>query len=199
MKSAVLILAGLITFASFVLSVALPPTACAQDQTNSLNDVYRDESHCLIGPEIRNEKDNPISCYCRDAIVDARYVWQTYLLPPTSGPLRGRDENLYGVELRLQVDAKQMCGEQYDVYKAVRTEDWKWNGPEVVRTYPPDDVLLKIKPDSHWMIHDEYTVVTLQRDSSGRVVKTESFTAQEMEPLDFLKRGRNLLPPKQRQ
>jgi len=174
----------------FLLALATASlcATAAQSQTNSaqrrspfseLDKVYADESHCLIGPEIRSEKDGPISCYCRDAIVDARYVWHTYLLT-------GRDPNLNGAELRLQIDARQMCGEQYDVHKAVVAEDWKWNGPEVVRTYPPDDVLRQIKPDSHGMIHYQYTVVLVQRDSSGRIVKTESYTAAEMEPLDFV-------------
>jgi len=185
-----------------VLAVAMLYATGARSQSNStqppsafseLNKVYADESHCLILPEIRNEEDSPISCHCRDAIVDARYVWHTYLVPPTSGPLRGRDENLYGTELTLQINATRMCGETYDVHKAVDAKDWKWNGPEVVRTYPPDEVLRQIKPDSHGMVHYEYTVVLLYRDSSGRVVRTESFTAGEMEPLEFvLKR----LPPK---
>jgi len=26
---------------------------------------YRDESHCLTSPEIRGDKDAPISCYCQ--------------------------------------------------------------------------------------------------------------------------------------
>ena len=181
----------------FLLVLATVPLRArgAQNQANSaqlrppfseLAKVYEDESHCLVGPEIRSESDGPISCFCRDAIVDARYVWQTYLLPPKSGPLRGRDENLNGAELTLQINATHMCGEHYDVHRAVVAEEWKWNGPEVSRTYPPDDVLLQIKPDSGGMIHYEYTVVLLQRDSSGRVVKTESFTAREMEPVKFV-------------
>jgi len=171
-----------------------------QSQTNSaqhrspfseLDKVYADESHCLIGPEIRSEKDGPISCYCRDAIVDARYVYSTYLLS-------GKDRNLNGTFLTLQRNAQEMCGKSYDVLRESETEKWKWDGPEVVRTYPPDDVLRQIKPDSHGMIHYQYTVVLVQRDSSGRVVKTESYTAREMEPLDFLNRGRKLLPPEQK-
>jgi hypothetical protein len=37
--------------------------------------LYADESHCLASPEIRSDKDNPISCFCRDTIADARYLY----------------------------------------------------------------------------------------------------------------------------
>jgi len=107
--------------------------------------------------------------------MDARYIWQTYLLT-------GKDHNLNGAELVLQRNVTLMCGEHYDVHNAVEVEDWKWNGPEVVRTSPPDDVLRQIKPDSQGMIHYEYTVVILQRDSGGNVTKTDSFTAHDMVP-----------------
>ena len=121
--------------------------------------------------------------------MDARYVWHGYLLT-------GKDRNLNGTELTLQRNVTLMCGEHYDVNKAVEAEDWKWNGPEVSRTYPPDDVLLQIKPDSHGMIHYDYTVVLLQRDSSGLVVKTESFTAREMEPLESVQDRSKRAKPK---
>jgi len=183
------LIVGFITLAFFVLRVALPPATGAQDWSAGLDKIYLDESHCLTVPEIRSDKDSPISCFCRDAIVDARYVWHTYLITR-------RDPNLNGTELRLQIDATHMCGEQYDVHKAVVAEDWKWNGPEVSRTYPPDDVLRQIKPDSHGMIHYEYTVVLLQRDSSGRIVQTESFAARAMEPLKFLEDGSKRPSPK---
>ncbi|HEV2195988.1 MAG TPA: hypothetical protein VGR55_10430 [Candidatus Acidoferrum sp.] len=178
MKRAIQFL-GIVTFGSFILPMALTPTTRAQKPPNSLQKVYSDESHCLTGPEIRSDKDSPISCYCRDAIVDARYIWHTYLMT-------GKDPNLNGAELTLQTNATQMCGEDYDVHQAVNAEDWKWEGPEVSRTYPPDNVLRQIKPDSHGMIHYEYTVVLLQRDSIGHVSKTESFTARETEPLKFV-------------
>ena len=42
-----------------------------------LDKLYADESHCLVSPEIRSDKDNPISCFCRDAIADARYLYFT--------------------------------------------------------------------------------------------------------------------------
>jgi hypothetical protein len=72
-----------------------PPLPHAHDWPTAMQKVYMDESHCLTGPEIRGNKDNPISCYCRDAIADARYVHFTYLLP-------GKDANLYGTFIALQ-------------------------------------------------------------------------------------------------
>jgi len=192
MKRAILISVGLVTFATFVLVAAMPPTTDAQDWLSPLDKIYADESHCLTGPEIRSEKDSPISCYCRDAIVDARYIWHAYLLT-------GKDRNLNGAELALQRNVTLMCGENFDVHKAVEAEEWKWNGPEVVRTSPPDDVLRQIKPDAHGLIQYEYTVVILQRDSSGRVTKTDTFTAHDMVPLKFLmKDGSKSSPKRQR-
>ena len=66
-------------------------------------------------------------------------------------------------------------------------KDWKWNGPEVVRNSPPDDVLRQIKPDSNGIIHSEYTVVVLHRDSKGSILKSESFTAKDVVPASLLK------------
>lgn len=184
-----------------ITSAADLEQADARSRSNwpeKLDEIYSDETHCLVGSEIRAQKDNAISCYCRDAIMDARYVWETYLTPPASGPLRGKDENLFGVELTLEIHARQTCGEGYDVHKAVAANDWTWNGPEVVRTYPPDDVLRQIKPDSHGIVHYEYTVVLLQRDSRGNVVTTESFTAQDMVSIELLKHGAKPVPSKRR-
>jgi hypothetical protein len=42
-----------------------------------LDKLYADESHCLVRPEIRSDKDNPISRFCRDAIADAWYLYFT--------------------------------------------------------------------------------------------------------------------------
>jgi hypothetical protein len=41
---------------------------------SDLDKLYADESHCLVSPEIRSDKDNSISCFCRDAIADALYL-----------------------------------------------------------------------------------------------------------------------------
>ena len=79
---------------------------------------------------------------------------------------------------------------------ATTEKDWKWNGPEVVRTYPPDDVLRQIKPDRQGMIRYEYTLVILERDSSGHVVKTDSFTAKDEVAARSLKDSSKPSPPK---
>jgi hypothetical protein len=150
--------------------------------------VYMDESHCLIAPEIRSDKDNPISCYCRDAIADARYVHFTYLLPR-------KDANLYGTFLTLKHDALDQCSrdtaERGDsdfiqkTYDAITSKDWKWSGPEVVRTSPPDEVVKRIKPSGEhgagrWV---PYTVQLVYRDAQGRVMRTEEFATREFRPV----------------
>ena len=160
---------------------------------SDLDKVYADESHCLVSPEIRSEKDNPISCFCRDAIAEARYLYFAYV----SVDSPHYDRNVAGPFLALQKYAGEMCSRDTverlsldfigKIQDASTLKDWKWNGPEVVRTSPPDDVLRQIKPDSRGMIQYEYTVVILQRDSGGRVVKTESFTARDRVPADLLK------------
>ena len=137
-----------------------------------MDKTYMDESHCLVGPEIRSDEDNPISCYCRDAIANARYVYFTYLLP-------AKDRNLNGTLLELQYHAHEMCG--YGVWEAITTETWKWNGPEVARTYPPDSETAKIKPVKGFRTV-EYKVRLTYRDSQARVTKVENFAAWEMVP-----------------
>jgi hypothetical protein len=87
----------------------------AEDPRNKMDKIYLDESHCLVSPEIRGEKDNSISCFCRDAIIDARYLYQTYLLP-------GKDKNLNGAYLGLVDHARRICGEKYDVYNATQAD-----------------------------------------------------------------------------
>jgi hypothetical protein len=143
-----------------------------------MDDIYWDQSHCLAFPEIRSDKDASISCYCRDAIADARYVYFTYFLP-------GKDDNLSGVVLALQELAGQRCG---DPHYSVMTEskDWKSNGPEVIRTYPPDDAIKRIspekkdgKPTGRWV---PYTVQLIYRDGQGRVMRTENYSAREFQP-----------------
>lgn len=146
---------------------------------SAMNDIYKDESHCLALPEIRNDKDSPISCYCRDAVVDARYVYFTYFL--------GKDVNLSGVVLALEVYAGQMCRQEYDVRKAAESRDWKWDGPEVVRTYPPQDVIERIipekkdgKPTGRWI---PYSVQLVYRDAQGRVTRTDNYSGRDWEPV----------------
>jgi hypothetical protein len=148
--------------------------------TDSMDAVYRDESHCLVAREIRGEKDKPISCFCRDAIIDARYVYQNYLLS-------GKDRKLNGTFLRLWDQAKQICGKQYDVLEAAETKDWQWNGPQVTREYPPESEINQIQPDSKGFRTVEYKVRLTYRDSAGQVIKVENFTAVEELPANTKK------------
>lgn len=155
--------------------------------TNTMDEIYRDESHCLTSPEIRSDKDAPISCYCRDAISEARYVYLTYLLS-------GKDRNLNGIFLTLQERATERCGSpdyadpNYDViHRASTTKEWKWNGPEVVRTYPPQGVIERISPETkdgkavgRWV---PFTVQLVYRDAQGRVTRTENYSSREFEPV----------------
>lgn len=143
--------------------------------SDNLDKVYRNESHCLVGSEIRGEQDNPISCYCRDAIMDARYVYENYLHA-------GKDRNLNGAYLRLCDYALQMCGEQYDVLKATQKKDWQWNGPQVTREYPPERKIDQIQPDSEGFRTVLYMVHLTYRDQRGHVTKVENFTTMERLP-----------------
>jgi hypothetical protein len=168
---------------------ALPPALQhAQDWPTAMQKVYMDESHCLTSPEIRNDHDNPISCYCRDAIVDARYVYFTYLLSE-------KDANLNGTFLTLQRDAEEQCSRDtaqrnaadfiQNIYDAITSKDWKWSGPEVVSTFPPDDVIKRIKPSGEhsagrWV---PFTVQLVYRDAQGRVTRTEEYSTREFRPV----------------
>ena len=168
--------------------VSRPDFPRAQDWPSAMQKLYMDESHCLIAPEIRGDKDNPISCYCRDAIADARYVHFTYLLP-------GKDANLYGTFLTLRHDALDECSRNaaeamgadfiQKTYDAITSKDWKWSGPEVVRTSPPDEVIKRIKPTGEhgagrWV---PYTVQLVYRDAQGRVTRTEEYATREFRPV----------------
>src|SRR5208337_4593936 len=116
-------------FVALSLGVASPCLAWAQGAGKTPDEIYKDESHCLVAPEIRSERDKAISCYCRDALTDARYVYQTYLLA-------GKDQNLGGAYLTLESNATRLCGEEYGVIRAAQDADWRWSGPEVIRRYP---------------------------------------------------------------
>lgn len=186
-----------------VLAVAFLYAPGARSQFPSdLDKVYADESHCLVSPEIRSEKDNPISCFCRDAIIEARYLYFKYVTADSPNS----DPNLRGPFLALQARAEERCSRDKAerlsmdftrrMLDATTAKDWKWIGPEVVRTYPPDDVLRQIKPDGQGMIRYDYTVVILQRDSSGHVVKTDSFTAKNEVAARSLKDSSKPSPPK---
>jgi|ERR1043166_3592644 hypothetical protein len=163
-------------FASLCLALCVAGQGRAQtpQDWSSLEKIYLDESHCLVAPEIRTEEDRLISCYCRDALADARYVYRTYLLS-------GKDRNLKGTYIALIGVAEQQCGEAYDVLKA--TEDaWQWTGPEVIRRYPSDEEIDRITPDALGWRTVIYEVSLLRRDKRGRIEKLKSFTASERLP-----------------
>ena len=82
----------------------------------------------------------------------------------------------------LETHARQMCGEDYEVWKAINTENWKWDGPEVTRIYPFDAEIKRIEPDSRGFRLVKYKVRLTFRDPQGRIAKVENFTAQEIEP-----------------
>ena len=162
--------------------------ACGQTLTakngrhfmNEMDKIVSDESHCLNGPEIRGDKDSSISCYCRDAIAEARYVYFNYLL-------NFKDTNFFFIEPSLEENASNLCGKGFDVLKAISTKGWRWNGPEVVRTYPSDDVVERISPEmkdgkpyARWV---PFTVQLVFRDSQGRVTRTENYATRELEPI----------------
>jgi hypothetical protein len=162
----------LVSYFALLIILAWHTVSYAQTPANSdnMDMVYRDESHCLVAPEIRGEKDKPISCFCRDAIVEARYVYQNYLLT-------GKDRNLNGAYLGLWNNAQQMCGEQYDFLQATQTKNWQWNGPQVTREYPPEGEIQKIHPDSKGLRVVEYKVCLTYIDAGGRVIKVDNFNA----------------------
>jgi hypothetical protein len=162
-------------FTLFIVLVWSSSYAEMSGNSSALDKVYADKSHCLVAPEIRGKQDNPFSCYCRDAIVVARYVYGTYLLT-------GKDQNLNGAYLRLWYHAQQMCGEQYDVLKVTQTKGWQWNGPQVTREYPPEKKINQIQPDSKGFRTVEYKVRLAYRDPGGHVTKVENFTALEKLP-----------------
>jgi hypothetical protein len=155
-------------------------TAWAQD----LNTIYRDESHCLVASDIRSNNEMRLSCWCRDALVDARYVNQTYLLG-------GRDPNMSGIFYSLVGTANRTCGtESLDVLTVSSDPQWKWSGPEVIRTYPSAEVITRIQPerrpgfrtDALWR-KIPYTVQLVYRDAQGRITKTDTYSIDDWEPV----------------
>jgi len=101
-----------ITYGQAKKKVPLGNPGSAGDKS-TMDQIYRDESHCLTLPEIRGDKDAPISCYCRDAIWQARYVYFAYLLP-------AKDDNMSGIVLTLQEHARQVCGGQVTTSFTIR-------------------------------------------------------------------------------
>ena len=176
----------------FVLAVALrlalPQVTRAQNWPTAMDKVYMDESHCLTSSDLRGDKDNPISCYCRDRIAEARYVYFNYV----SAISPRLDRNLTGVFLTLQKYAGEECSRDAagrldmgfigKIQDATTVKEWKWDGPEVVRTYPPDDVIQRIKASGagRWV---PFTVQLVYHDAQGRVTRTEEYSSRELIPV----------------
>jgi hypothetical protein len=164
-----------------LISVAVTQTVTAQTANDSLNKVYQDETHCLTAADMRGDQDKSISCYCRDAIIDWRYVYFTYVLS-------GKDSNLNGALLTLEQHVREQCGEKCQaLLQAAEHESWSWDGPEVVRTYPPDDLMSRITPETRngkpyggWV---PFTVQLIYRDSRGNITKTEDYSSREFFPI----------------
>lgn len=157
----------------------LAGVAHSQDKIN-LDNVYYDQTHCLTAPDMRGDNDRPISCFCRDAIIDARYVYSEYLLS-------GKDGNLRGPYLTLLRGISDQCGiEGETAIQKAQSKNWNWDGPEVVRGFPPNDVIKRIPPEPgqkavmRWV---PYTVQLNYRDASGRVIQTENYSSRELEPV----------------
>jgi len=121
-----------------------------------------DVRHCLRVAETRDENDKPITCECRDAIVDARYMY--FVAVPKEG-------NLRGVFADLQAWVKEACGRGFADYEVVPWEKWKWEGPEVVRKYPRGGG--NIRRPGH---HEEAFEYTLQLVWNGGAKKSETWT-----------------------
>ena len=116
---------------SLVLTVVILVASCAANGQTERLDIA-DLSHCLTLREARSDKDVSISCYCRGRIADARYLNLTYIETL-------KDSNLTGALNALAGLATEACGPGRDVEEAISDKQWKWNGPEVVRTYPSED------------------------------------------------------------
>jgi hypothetical protein len=166
-----------------ILTFAFISCSCVFVHGQDLDKVYKDESHGLTQPDMRGDLDAPISCYCRDAIVEARYIYFTYLIT-------FKDRNLNGPFLALATKIDETCGANTNGIDLGMQQDWAWEGPEVVRTYPSDEVIKRIKLEpmrkgaktlGRWV---PYTIQLVYRDRAGRVTKTETYSSREFIP-DF--------------
>jgi len=161
----------LVCFFTLFLIFGWPTFTYAGEFVNKTDMVYSDDSHCLVAPEIRGKNDYSISCFCRDAIMDARYVFYYYLRTE-------KDNNLGEIYITLLDYAQQMCGEKYDdLYEATQNTEWQWNGPQITREYPPEEEIQKSLPDSKGFLTVEYKVRLTYIGADGRVIKVENFTA----------------------
>ena len=75
-----------------------------------------------------------------------------------------------------------MCGEKFDVYNATQNTEWQWNGPQVMREYPPEKEINEIQPDSKGFRTVVYKVRVIYHDSKGIIIKTENFPTLDRLP-----------------
>src|SRR5271169_1055481 len=158
----------------FLLCPALSYSGALENR-DSLDMIYGDQSHCLTLLEIRGAKDNPISCYCRDSLVDAQYLFTNYF--------NEKDYNLSGAVLTLEAKASEVCGEGYDVHKVTQDKNWKWNGPQVTREYPTNSEINKIQPDRKGFRTVKVKVRLTYLNLKGQVVKIENYTVVDKVPV----------------
>jgi hypothetical protein len=159
-----------------ILLLAAPPSVAAQAKNapswfSELDRVYSDESHCLTSADMRGDGDMPISCRCRDAIADAHYVWFTYLVTE-------KDTNLRGIFYALADRIGNTCGAKVSASRPHTLRDWKWDGPEVVRTYPSAEVIDRIQPDSQRRRWIPFTVQLVFRNARGGVIRTDTYSSR---------------------
>ena len=67
------------------------------------------------------------------------------------------------------------------------SKNWKWYGPEVSRTYPSDEVIERIKPETRngkavgrWV---PFKIQLIYRDDRGEVIRTENYSSRELIPI----------------
>jgi hypothetical protein len=156
------------------LSSVVAQTKNTPSWFSELDKVYSDESHCLTLADMRGDGDMPISCFCRDAIADAHYVWFTYLLTE-------KDRNLRGVFFTLETKIRDTCGAKASASSPHLRRDWKWDGPEVVRTYPSKEVISRIQPDSQGRRWIPFTVQLVFHNARGDVIRTDTYSSREMD------------------
>jgi hypothetical protein len=82
---------------------------------------------------------------------------------------------------------QQQCAYAYGVSLDVATRtDWKWDGPEVVRTYPPDDVISRIEAralgEKAVARSVPFTIQLVYRDENGKITRTENYASTELVP-----------------
>lgn len=157
-----------------LLALCLAGTVHAQDvgPNSDLQKIYADESHCLLDNELRNVDDQALSCSCRDALVQARYIYKTYFTT-------GKDPNLDGVYVEMGIRALRVCGKDNSKFSDTGDDHWNWNGPEVIRTYLTDSEVERFPPDDSGWRRAPYSVKLIFHDEQGRVTKVELYTSSQ--------------------